>query len=67
MNIKNGNTLWADAISKEMENIRVAFKVLTDGKPVPIGHKFMQGWMVFDFKMEDFRQKCWGYGRRPHD
>jgi hypothetical protein len=22
---KNGNTLWADAIAKEMENIRTAF------------------------------------------
>ena len=23
---KNGNTLWADAISKEIKNVRVAFK-----------------------------------------
>ena len=55
LDAKNGNTLWADAISKEMENVRVAFEVLPDGKPVPIGHQFVQCHMVFDIKMEDFR------------
>ena len=24
---KNGNTLWADAIEKEVQNVKVAFKV----------------------------------------
>ena len=38
LNAKNGKTLWADAIPKEMENVRVAFEVLPDGKSVPIGH-----------------------------
>ena len=41
LDAKNGNTLWANAISKEMENVRVAFEVLPDGKPVPIGHQFV--------------------------
>ena len=41
LDAKNGNTLWADAISKEMENVRVAFEVLPDGKPVPIGSQFV--------------------------
>ena len=41
LDAKNGNTLWADAISKEMENARVAFEVLPDGKSVPIGHQFV--------------------------
>ena len=57
LDVKNGNTLWADAISKEMENVRVAFKVLPDGKPVPIGHQFVQCHIVFNVKMEDFRYK----------
>ena len=35
LDAKNGNTLWADAISKEMANVSVAFEVLPDGKPVP--------------------------------
>ena len=58
LDAKNGNTLWADAISKEMENVRVAFEVLPDGKSVPIGHQFVQCHMVFDIKMEDFRCKA---------
>ena len=41
LNAKIGNTLWSDAISKEMENFRVAFEVLPDGKPVPVGHQFL--------------------------
>jgi hypothetical protein len=28
---KNGNTFWADAIAKEMKDVRVAFKTLLDG------------------------------------
>ena len=36
LDAKNGNTLSADASSKEMDNVRVAFKVLPDGKSVPM-------------------------------
>ena len=36
---KNSNTLWTDAIFKEMEDVRVTFEVLPDGKSVPIGHQ----------------------------
>ena len=41
LDAKNGNTFWKDAISKEMENVRVAFEVLLNGKSVPIGHQFV--------------------------
>ena len=41
LDAKNGNTLWVDAISKEMENVRMAFKVLPDGKSIPIVHQFL--------------------------
>ena len=41
LDAKNGITSWADATSKEMENVRVAFEVLPDGKSVPIGHQFV--------------------------
>ena len=36
----------------------MAFKVLPDRKPVPLGHQFVQCHMVFDIKMEDFRRKA---------
>ena len=38
---ENGNTLWQDAIAKEMEAVWVAFKVLNDGKELPPGHQYM--------------------------
>ena len=34
---KNGNTLWADTIAKEMKDVRVAFKILVDGQSAPMG------------------------------
>ena len=40
LDAKNGNTLWADF--KEMKNVRMAFKVLPNGKSVPTGHQFVQ-------------------------
>jgi hypothetical protein len=38
---KNGNTLWANAIAKEMKNVRIAFKILANGEKVPIGFQCM--------------------------
>jgi len=55
---KNGNTLWADAIAKEMKGVRVAFKILVDGQSAPIGYQKIPCHMIFDVKMEDFRRKA---------
>ena len=55
---KNVNTLWADAIAKEMKDVCVAFKILPDGQSAPIGHQKIPCHMIFDVKMEDFRQKA---------
>ena len=56
LDAKNGNVLWVNAISKEMENVRVAFDVLPYGKSALTGHQFVQYHMVNDIKMKDFRQ-----------
>ena len=32
--------LYGQIIFKEMENVRVAFEILPDGKKAPIGHNF---------------------------
>ena len=53
---KNGDTHWADGISSDMNNVRVAFDVLPDGQNAPIGHQFVKCHMIFDVKMEDFRR-----------
>ena len=56
---ENGNTLWRDAIAKEMKNVKVAFEPLEEGKDPPIGYQFMECHMVFDVKMEaNFRRKA---------
>ena len=55
---RNGNTFWADAIAKEMKNVRVAFKILDDGERPPPGFQFIRCHMIFDIKMEDFRRKA---------
>ncbi len=52
---KNGNTLWADAITKEMKEVHIAFNILPDGHSVPIGYQKIPCHMIFDMKMEDFR------------
>ena len=31
----NGNTLWRDALNKEMDNLKVAFDIMLDGKSPP--------------------------------
>ena len=55
---ENGNTLWQDAIRKEMENVRVAFKILNDGEEPPPGYQRMDGHLIFDVKLENFRRKA---------
>ena len=58
LDAKNGYTLWVDPISKEMENVRVAFKVLPDWKSSSILSQFVQCHMVFDFKIKGFKCKA---------
>ncbi len=58
LDLKNGNTLWADAIAKEMKEVCVVFNILPDGHSAPIGYQKIPCHMIFDMKMEDFRQKA---------
>ena len=57
---QNGNTLWWDAICKEMCNVRPAFEVFEGTKnQLPIGYQFMKCHMIFDVKFgENFRRKA---------
>ena len=54
----NGNTLWTDAIRKEMDAVRVAFKILDPGDAIPATFQQICCHMIFDVKMEDFRHKA---------
>eukprot|EP01082_Thalassiosira_pseudonana_P015427 g13704.t1 g13704 contig9:237785-238624(-) len=55
---RNGDTKWADAIAKEMKNVRVAFRILPNGERVPQNYQFVHCHMIFDVKMEDLRRKA---------
>ena len=50
---KNGNTLWQDAIAKEMGSLgdHSVFKLLARGEPPPEDHQFIPMWIIFDVKM----------------
>ena len=53
----NGNTFWMDAIKKEYENVKIAFKKLDDDKQVPPGFTEITCHLVFEVKF-DLRRKA---------
>jgi hypothetical protein len=68
LDVENGNSLWQDAVGKEMTNVKVEFKVLDDALAYRIFHlgrwrnrpsmlKEINCRHIFDIKMEDFRRK----------
>ena len=56
---KNGNTLWIDAIHLEMSNVKIAFEILDEDDPLPIGWTQSSGHLVFDVKMDFTRKARW--------
>ena len=61
----NGDTLWWDAIRKEMKNVRPAFKVFEKRKEeIPIGYQHIKCHIISDIKLGDnFRRKASLVGR----
>ena len=57
---QNGNSLWWEAICKEMKNVRPAFEVWEkDISQIPPGYQQIKCHMVFDVKMgENLHQKA---------
>ena len=55
----NGNTLWQDAIAKEMGAMdsKEVFKYLEKGKAAPVGYQKIPHRIIFDVKM-DFTRKA---------
>ena len=57
LDLENGDTKWADAITKEMTNVRIAFDVRDKEARIAPGYTFLECYMVFDVKM-DFTRKA---------
>jgi Reverse transcriptase (RNA-dependent DNA polymerase) len=55
---ENGNTLWQDAIKKEMSAVGIAFCILTDDKKILPSYQQIKCHLIFDIKMEDFKRKA---------
>jgi hypothetical protein len=53
----NGNDLWAKAIAKEYENVKVAFQLLEDKKLIPPTYQKITCHLVFEVKF-DLRRKA---------
>ena len=56
---QNGNTLWMDALRKEMFNVGVAFEVLEEGARAPKGWSRVTGHIIWDVKMDFTRKARW--------
>lgn len=56
---ENGNTLWWDALMKEMKNVRPAFEVFEGGAEKLVGYQCIKCHIVWDVKLgENFRRKA---------
>ena len=56
---ENGDTLWQDAIRKEMKVVRPAFEVHEGAEKDLVGYTKITGHLIFDVKMgENFRRKA---------
>ena len=56
---QNGNTLWKDALAKEMTEVGVAFEVLNEGRHAPVGWRKTTGHLIWDVKMDFTRKARW--------
>jgi hypothetical protein len=56
---KNKNSLWADALKKEMGNVCVVFEILGQNAKVPPGWFKASGHIIFDVKIDFTRKIRW--------
>ena len=63
---KNGNNLWANAISKELKNVIVAFKLLGKGQCPPPGSTKIPYHIIFDVRFDLSRKARLVAGGHKH-
>ena len=49
---KNGNHLWSDAINKDLKNVIVAFKLLSEGERAPVRSTKIPYHIIFDVRFD---------------
>eukprot|EP00957_Ditylum_brightwellii_P178415 13590147-Ditylum_brightwellii.AAC.1 len=55
---RNGNTMWQNALDKEMTNISIAFELLISGQSALIGWSKATGHLIWDMKIDFTRKSC---------
>jgi hypothetical protein len=50
----SNNTLCQDAVKEDMNNVRIAFKILNSDKAIPPIYQDITCHMIFNVKMEGF-------------
>ena len=55
----NGNTLWHDALNKDMDHLKVAFDIMPDGKSPPVNYTKESGNLIFNTRMTLERKSRW--------
>jgi len=65
--LENGNTLWIDALWKELNAVMVAFEVQDDGVTHIPGYKWIPGHTVWDVKMDFTQKACYVAGGHRTD
>lgn len=60
LDTKNGNTLWMDAVRKEMKGIdeHKTFEILEAEQPLPVGYQLIKCHLVFDVKLGTLQRKA---------
>jgi hypothetical protein len=58
LDTENYNTIWKDAVRKEMKNVQVAFKILNGDEAVPPTYQEIRCHMIFDVKIEYIHHKA---------
>ena len=52
IDVENKNSYWEKAIKKELDNVIVAFKLLEEDEPIPVGSTKIPYHFVFDVKFD---------------
>ena len=66
IDLKNGNNFWMDAITKDINNVGIAFTILDEGRKSPPGWTKASGHLVFDVKMDFTRKAKWVKYEHPY-
>ena len=55
----NNNTLWKDALAKEMTEVGIAFEMLEEEMQAPVGWRKVTGHLIWTVKMDFTRKARW--------